>query len=215
MATTRTKPIKTVTEDLDYMAARQKAEEAEQALHQRLAERAKVEKAARRSAYMPELDADALVAGEKRPDRTSDHTFNDHFNRLTGEIKTLRPHAVKLKQDEKKARRLATSRIAETFKPARDACVKRFHSTLGTLYEVGVETAAMINLLNEESGYRHYEGGYPYQATMLEPYPKFQRQWLIGRAAEFYKSDGLSIPPAMLADDYAREVLLNKHGIRV
>ena len=71
-----------------------------------------------------------------------------------------------------------------------------------------METTAMIRLLEREADS-------PFTPIMLLPHPQFQRRWLIKMAAVFHESDGLPIPKPMLGDPFAREVLLNKHGIRV
>ena len=205
------KSISTVTEDKDYLAAHEAAERARQGLKSRIAEREDIRKAAARNAPI-ELDAEALLDGEKRPDQTPDHTLDDQFARLTGEIKTLRLHVEKLENAERKARQLATGKIAEGYVKARKERVERFHQTLGPQYEVGMETTAMINHLNRENGDKH---GYPYTATTLHPLPQFQKHWLIKMAAMFFKSDGLQIPKPMLADAFAVEELRIKYRVTV
>ena len=201
------KSISTVTEDKDYLAAHEAAERARQGLKSRIAEREDIRKAAARNAPI-ELDAEALLDGEQRPDQTPDHTFDDQFTRLTSEIRTLRLHVEKLENVEKKARRRATGKIAEGYISARKERVERFHQTLGPQYEVGVETTAMIDHLNRENGD-------PYTATTLLPHPAFQRRWLIKMAAEFYKSDGLAIPKPMKDDPFAANELRDKYRVAV
>ena len=172
-------------------------EEGRQAIRQREAEREQVRKA---TSYDPGLSAEALLNGESEPGPTPAHTRSDEFDRLTGEIQTLRPHVIRREKEEKRARRNAVARIAEGYTKARDENVKAFHSTLEPQYRVGTETAAMVRHLQVERGEA-------LPSNMLAPRPAFQRNWLISRAAEFNLSDGLPIPPSMLADPYAVERL--------
>ena len=207
MATATAQPISSVTEDEGYTAAFEAAEKARKVLKERLVEREKVRKAATRGAP-PALDADAIIAGQRQPEGTSDHTFNDQFDRLTAEIRTLRPHVVKLEVAEVRARRRATARITKSYESACLERAKKFVKALSGLYELELEQEAMLRHLRAESGSE-------FTPRAILPLPDFQRRWIVAQVARMYKRHDIPVPKVLLHDPWGVDLLANPYGVKV
>lgn len=207
-------PIKTITEDKEYVAAKANLDRYDKAEKRLRTDMAELNRKWRGAAPVP-LDMEAILAGEEQVEPTNRKELQEEYQKRDGELKALQLARLKAKGNERKARQRATNRVAAGYLPAHKARVKKFHATLGPQYEVGLETAAMLTYLNEEWGVRESKTGVSYDAKTLVPRPKFQRHWLIGLAAEFYKVDGLPIPKAMRTDPVAVEELRTKHKVTV